>query len=87
MEEILRIAASDNLSIRTKALAFVLDNLNVKYTDYDPHNFRDLAFVPAVRGLEKVLAKPFEVRDSIPLPFSFIQTIRGSCTLAPSGQH
>jgi len=87
LAEILRIAASDNLTIRTKALTFFLDNLPAKYTDYDPHNFRDLAFVPAVLGPEKVLAKPFEVRDPIPLQFSFIRTIGGSCMLAPSGQH
>lgn len=86
MAEILRIAASDNLIIRTKALTFFLDNLPVKYTDYDPHDFRDLAFVPAVLGPEKVLAKPLEVRHSIPLQLSFMQTICGSCMLAPSGQ-
>jgi hypothetical protein len=41
-----------------------LNNLSPKYSDYDPNNYRDLAFVPAVRGSEKVLAKPFEVRGS-----------------------
>ncbi|KAH9990216.1 hypothetical protein BJV74DRAFT_837251 [Russula compacta] len=64
LSEILRIAASDNATVQTKALTFFLDNLSVKYPDYDPHNFRDLAFVPAVRGSEKVLAKPFELYAS-----------------------
>ena len=72
--------------MRTKALTFFLDNISVKYSDYDPYNFRDLAFIPAVLGSEKLLAKPFEVRDLIPLQFSSIQTTRDSCTLAPSGQ-
>jgi hypothetical protein len=58
--------------VRTKALTFFLDKISVKYSDYDPHDFRDLAFVPAVRGLEKVLAKPFEVRDIIRSLFSFV---------------
>jgi hypothetical protein len=49
--------------VRTKALTFFLDNLSDKYSDYDPENVRDLAFVPAVLESEKVLSKPFEVRD------------------------
>ncbi len=66
LPDILRIAASDNPTVRAKALIFFLDNLSVKYSDYDPNNFRDLAFVPAVLGSEKVLAKPLEVRDLSP---------------------
>ncbi|KAI9511382.1 hypothetical protein F5148DRAFT_1172037 [Russula earlei] len=62
--DILHIAASDNPTVRTKALTFFLDNLSVKYSDYDPQNFRDLAFVPAVRGSERLLAKPFELYAS-----------------------
>jgi Protein of unknown function (DUF3684) len=63
LSEILTIAASDNPSVREKALTFFLDNLSLKYSDYDPNTYRDLAFVPAVRGSERSLAKPFEVRD------------------------
>ena len=63
LSEILRIAASDNPTVRGKALTFFLDNLSLKYPNYDPHDYRDLAFVPAVRGSEKLLSKPFEVRD------------------------
>ncbi|KAI0252773.1 hypothetical protein BJV78DRAFT_1198868 [Lactifluus subvellereus] len=61
LSEILGIAASDNPTVRGKALTFFLDNLSLKYSDYDPHNYRDLAFVPAVRGSEKLLSKPFEL--------------------------
>jgi hypothetical protein len=71
LPEIIRIAASDNPTVRAKALTFFLDNLSVKYSDYDPHNFRDIAFVPAVLGSEEVLAKPFEVRDLISARFPF----------------
>jgi hypothetical protein len=63
LREILYIAASDNPSMRTKAFSFFLDNISNDYSDYDPKKFRDLAFVPAILGLEKVLAKPFEVRN------------------------
>ena len=48
--------------MRGKALTFFLDNLSVKYSDYDPNTYRDLAFVPAIRDSERSLAKPFEVR-------------------------
>jgi hypothetical protein len=73
--------------MRTKALSFFLENVSAKYSDYDPYNFRDLAFVPAVLGSEKVLAKPLEVRGLISSLFSSIQTILGSCTLVLSGQY
>ncbi|KAF8497462.1 hypothetical protein F5888DRAFT_1829389 [Russula emetica] len=58
LRKILHIAASDNPTLRTKALTFFLDNL---YDDYNPQDFWDLAFVPAVLGSEKMLAKPFKV--------------------------
>lgn len=72
MQDILRIAASDDPTVRSTALTFFLDKISVKYSDYDPHDFRDLAFVPAVRGSEKLLAKPFEVRDLTQSLFSFV---------------
>lgn len=72
MPDILRIAASDDPTMRMKALTYFLDKISVKYSDYDPHDFRDLAFVPAIRGSEKVLAKPLEVRDLIQSLFSFV---------------
>ncbi|KAH9039973.1 hypothetical protein EDB84DRAFT_1476646 [Lactarius hengduanensis] len=61
LSELLNIIASDNQAVLEKALIFFLDNLSLKYSDYDPINYRDLAFVPAVRGSEKVLARPFEL--------------------------
>jgi hypothetical protein len=66
------MAASDNLTVRTKALTFFLDNLNDIYPGYNPRDFWDLAFIPAVLGSEKMLAKPSKVRDLPPSPFSFI---------------
>ena len=71
MRDILHLAASDNLTVRTKALAFFLDNLYNVYRDYDPQNFWDIAFVPAVLGSEKMLVRPFKVRDPPPSLFSF----------------
>ncbi|KAH9963432.1 hypothetical protein BGW80DRAFT_850444 [Lactifluus volemus] len=61
LSDILTIAASDNLTARDWALNYFLGNLSTRYSEYDPHNYRDLAFVPAVVGSMRVLAKPFEV--------------------------
>ena len=85
--EILRIAASDDLSIRTKALSFFLDNISNLYSDYDPENFRHLAFVPGILGSEKVLAKPYDVSYITPSYYPSSKPIHGSCTLVPNGQH
>ena len=72
LTEILHIAASDNPSMRTKALSFFLDNISNNYSDYDPEKFQDLAFVPATFGSEKVLAKPFEVRHLNHIMYAFV---------------
>ncbi|KAH9014859.1 hypothetical protein EDB84DRAFT_1590279 [Lactarius hengduanensis] len=64
LSELLNLTASDNQIVRENALAFFLSNLSLKYSNYDPNNYRDLAFVPAVRGSEKLLAKPFELYAS-----------------------
>ena len=88
MSEILNVAASGEPTVRTKAFAFFLDNLSDKYHDYDPQNFRDLAFVPAVLGSEKLLSKPFEVRNLSRSRFFLLsEMIYGSYTLALNGQH
>ncbi|KAH9963431.1 hypothetical protein BGW80DRAFT_1255408 [Lactifluus volemus] len=61
LSDILTIAASDNPP-HGKGAELLLGNLS-RYSEYDPHDYRDLAFVPAVVGSMRVLAKPFEVRD------------------------
>lgn len=71
MPEIIHMAASDNPTARTKAFTFLLDNLNDIYPGYNPQDFWDLPFVPAVLGSEKMLAKPSEVRDLPPSLFFF----------------
>lgn len=63
MPDILRIAASDDPTARTKAFMFFFEKLSDDYSCYDPLDFRHLAFIPAILGSKKVLAKPFEVRD------------------------
>jgi hypothetical protein len=60
--------------VQTKALTYFLDNFDDIYRDYDPQNFSDLAFVPAVLGSKKMLAKPLEVRD---LPIAIFFRLNG----------
>ncbi len=76
MREILCIAASDNPTVRTTALTYFLDNAysNSSYREYDPRNFSDLAFVPAVLGSEKMLAKPFKV-SGLPQHYSLSSNV------------
>ena len=72
LQEILRIATLDNPTVWIKALTFFLDNLFNIYHDYNPQNFSDLTFVPAILGSEKMLAKSFKVQD---LPSSLCSVI------------
>jgi hypothetical protein len=87
LTEILNIAASDNPSMRTKAFSFFLDNISNIYFGYDPKNYQDLAFVPAILGSKKVVAKPFEVRDLTLSCFPSSKPTHGRCTLTLNGQH
>ena len=57
---ILGIAAQSEPQ-RTLALDYFLDNYRQKYTDYTVGAHANIAFVPAVRGDEKKLARPLEV--------------------------
>jgi hypothetical protein len=73
LTDILQIAASDDPTTRTKALTFFLDNFYATYhRHYDSEHFRDLAFIPAVLGSGKVLAKPLEVGILSPSLLFFI---------------
>jgi hypothetical protein len=72
LSNILCIAASDDPTVRTKALVFFLEKISDDYSNYHPHDFRHLAFIPAILGSEKILAKPYEVRDLFHQDFPFI---------------
>lgn len=41
-----------------------MDNISVKYLDYDPNNFGQIAFIPSIKDQKPYMAKPSEV--SIP---------------------
>ncbi|KAH9934863.1 uncharacterized protein B0H18DRAFT_1114703 [Fomitopsis serialis] len=61
---LLGLAASQDQKIRTAALRYFLDNVTTKYSDYDPNNFSQIAYIPAVKDRKPHMAKPSEVYAS-----------------------
>lgn len=70
LQVILGLAASPDQKVRTVALRYFLDNLAMKYVDYDPNNFSQIAFVPAVKDHKPYMAKPSEVSSAHYVPTS-----------------
>lgn len=64
---VLELASSQDETVREAALRYFLDNVLVKYPDYDPNNFGQIAFIPSVKDQKPYMAKPSEVSSS-PLP-------------------
>ena len=60
MAIVLSIAAKGEPQ-RTAALNYFLENRMQKYKGYSANAYANIAFVPAIRGGEKILAKPLEV--------------------------
>ena len=61
MSIILGLAASQDRKVGTAALRYFLDNLSVRYPEYDPNNFGQIAFVPSLKDQKPYMAKPSEV--------------------------
>ncbi|KAI0037007.1 hypothetical protein K488DRAFT_75577 [Vararia minispora EC-137] len=61
--DLLKLAAGPDAEVRPKALKYFIDN-STKYTSYDPYDFKDLAFVPAIGKMGSHLATPLEVYTS-----------------------
>ncbi|KAG6829550.1 hypothetical protein H0H92_004219 [Tricholoma furcatifolium] len=46
---LINLCASPDSSIRSPALKYLLDHMATYYTDYDPSNFANIAFIPAMK--------------------------------------
>ena len=57
--------ASGDEAIRTAARKYFFENYTTRYADYDPDAFSNVAFIPAVKGGTRCLARPHEVRMSV----------------------
>ena len=55
------LAASKEVAVRAAALKYFFDNYTTRYTDYDPDEFSNVAFIPAIKGTTRFLAAPHEV--------------------------
>ncbi|KAF8070283.1 hypothetical protein FPV67DRAFT_1486835 [Lyophyllum atratum] len=47
---LVNLCASTDSDIRAVALKYLLDNIGTHYKDYDPSNFGEVAFIPAVKS-------------------------------------
>ncbi|EIN13823.1 hypothetical protein PUNSTDRAFT_117488 [Punctularia strigosozonata HHB-11173 SS5] len=61
LKDVIELAASQNVGIRTKALRYFLDNHRDRYNSYDPEEFAQVSFVPATDGKNTRLGTPKEV--------------------------
>lgn len=48
MKVIIGLCASTDGRVRSQALKYFLDNYTTRYSDFDPANFSDIAFIPAL---------------------------------------
>jgi hypothetical protein len=63
LPELFKIASGPNKALRELALAYLFEKHATQYQDYQPGNFADVAFIPAIQpnGTE-FLAKHSQVR-------------------------
>lgn len=47
LQEIVDLCSSQNVAIRTLAFRYLCDNLDSKYSDYNPRDFGNVGFIPA----------------------------------------
>ena len=63
LAELVGLMASGDEAIRNAARKYFFDNYTIRYAaDYDPDAFSNVAFIPAVKGGTRCLARPHEVR-------------------------
>jgi hypothetical protein len=65
LDVIIKIAAGSDATLRSMAMKYFLDNIHTRYSDYDPANFSDIAYIPAFAGQVARLGTPKEVRDRL----------------------
>jgi hypothetical protein len=68
----LKLAAGPDADVRSKALKYFINNFTRCYSNFDPYDFKDIAFIPAIGKMGSHLAKPLEVWASSPHTPSFL---------------
>ncbi|KAF8972951.1 hypothetical protein BDZ97DRAFT_1778504 [Flammula alnicola] len=64
LNKLIDLCADKDSNIRTVALKYLIDNVGSRYQDYDPMDFKDIKFIPAVKGSEMCLGNIQEVFSS-----------------------
>jgi hypothetical protein len=75
LDVIINLAASQDASVRQQALNYLIENITSKYEEYNPVDFSDVPYVPAVDGGENAcMGTPAQVRFyHCPLmPFTYL---------------
>ncbi|KAF7376003.1 hypothetical protein MSAN_00015000 [Mycena sanguinolenta] len=81
LDMLISLCAGPNAQIRPIALKFLLDNLSSRYKDYNPPDFYDIPYLPALQDGKPVMGAPkdvFAVQD---------WTVFGYLVFAPPGSH
>ncbi|KAJ6607773.1 hypothetical protein B0H10DRAFT_2070382 [Mycena sp. CBHHK59/15] len=58
---IINFCASPDVKVRPVALKYLLDNMTTHYTDYNPENFSEVAYIPALKDGRPCLGTPKDV--------------------------
>ncbi|KAI0822620.1 hypothetical protein BC628DRAFT_1388241 [Trametes gibbosa] len=61
LPDLIGLAASQDEKVRSAALKYLLDNYTTRYPNYDPIDFSNVSYVPAVKNGKPCLGKPHEV--------------------------
>ncbi|KAF9484470.1 hypothetical protein BDN70DRAFT_910674 [Pholiota conissans] len=79
LAKLIELCTDNNLTVRNVALKYLIDNMDFRYQEYDPMDFKDTRFIPALKGHEHCLGNIQEV-------FSAPWTIVGFMILEPTYQ-
>lgn len=61
LDILVNLCASADEEVRSTALEYLLDNILTHYHAYDPVNFADIPYVPALKGGDPCISQPTDV--------------------------
>ncbi|KAJ7188459.1 hypothetical protein C8R46DRAFT_1171527 [Mycena filopes] len=61
LEVLISLCAKPDAKVRAIALKYLLDNMTMRYNDYNPANFYEIPYIPALKDGKPVMGSPKEV--------------------------
>ncbi|KAF8894925.1 hypothetical protein CPB84DRAFT_1816083 [Gymnopilus junonius] len=61
LNKLIELCAHEDANVRSAGLKYLIDNMENKYQDYDPMEFKAIRYIPALRGSESCLGTVQEV--------------------------